>query len=1478
MAPADTTTQEGQQPRATHRSRRGRYLSLTPWAIALLLVAQKAQALQQQPQAQAQAHTNVVANGIRPINVSTRVQAFGRLAGSNDRGYATDSDNEGSGSDSDSDDKEQLYKKGGKGHKKHEGHEGHGGGYDQVVTNPYHAVPNPYQYVPNPYQTAPPSPYQSVPNPYQSAPNPYQSAPNPYQSAPNPYQTAPHPPSACQSAPYVPYPTIIPLPAPIQPIGQPVGQPINQPAQGNVAAIVYSPIITVQPTAGISPAIIQPTGIPSTVTITPTTPTTTLPTPVYSQSTNGYGHFGFPEADGFENYYSSSSSNIPTTTPVQPTVTVMPTSTSISIVPFQVPASAVAPVTVTNTEKTTVTESFTTFTTNAAQAVGAQTGQGMTIVQNFYETTMVDRDIGPQAQPTRTNPCPWLVMPTGYAHGQQPGRPGNPRGWPTGPQIQPTTGWPVGPTGPQIQPTTGWPVGPTGPQIQPTTWWPVGPTGPSGPQIQPPSLWPAPTPRPGTSHACPYHPAQPLQPAQQQPQPQPQPQPQQGANAAATTIIQQPIYLPYTTDSHDISTLTPLGVSTAITASTAYVGATIFGGNRAVDTTPIAKFTDEQQETSSQTAAKETDDALAQATPIVRPHGSHHAITDAARKSVSDDSDAFTPRSFNANTLDGSIDAADTVRNRPEVGQTTQTTTNEAQTTDTLIDADDQTHVPMQTDETGVWERMMQPTKTANLPELLDRPLATPDAQPQAPAEKPSLNGLRLDPMQPGGVDFYPTAELSGLRSADFPARISEDVWRVIESMTLEEKVGQMLQVPVAKLLTPDGYLNATAVDYWINVAKAGTFVDTPGNSAKGRYAWYAPQTLANLTNAVQQASLAGGSRIPALWAMDAVRGASFVKRAAMFPAGIGMAATMQPQFAYAAGRIAAKDARSAGYSLAIAPSADLLVDKRTGSGFLGFGEDPAVNSVMVRHTVRGLQGDYKTDRHRVAACVRHFIGAGAVPDNALFEYHLPGFQAAIGAGVAAIEQQRTLNGQALSAAPFYLRKLLRESMGFRGIMLGDPSAALLRTAANSTDAVFLSLNNTSVDMANDPALFADAVQLVRTGVVPEDRITESAARIVQLKKDLGLFDRPFADSSLPSTVGALQDVEVARSAVRESLTLLKNSAHALPLRMEDRVLFVGRTLNSTALLSGGWAVHRNGPTELESRNDAVFEGLGHSIMQGVEQVTGRQATFHQGLKHEGSVADDELVLQELVRRARMADKIVVGLGESSVVGDLSLDARQMSLVRRLATTTDKPLVAVLVSGRPRILHDVVDHASSLLMAYLPGVHGGLPIAQTLYGQSSPSGRLPFTYPRYEYQSHDTIWQSQSLEYAPLYPFGFGLGYSPMEYSNVTVDSTELRPGNPVTIRVTVHNKGMVDQKEPVMLYTSQNFRTGYEPELFRLRKFDKVEIKAGMATQVEFTLKAEELAYYNRDLVRVIDPSPVNITINALTPHERTITVNLSV
>ncbi|KAJ2470839.1 hypothetical protein GGI02_002664 [Coemansia sp. RSA 2322] len=841
----------------------------------------------------------------------------------------------------------------------------------------------------------------------------------------------------------------------------------------------------------------------------------------------------------------------------------------------------------------------------------------------------------------------------------------------------------------------------------------------------------------------------------------------------------------------------------------------------------------------------------------------------------------------------GAFGATTTARNRPELGVTASAESSShsvSPTKEAEMDEDFNIHATSSSQEAGgfsdtqdEWARLIQPVRTADLPALLGATHAAPVLLPAAT----ETGAQHLDPIRENSAeDGYPAPEFDALGgAADAPERIAEDVWAVVESLTAEEKAGQMQQIHVSQLLDPAGRLNMTAVGHWIGAIKVGSIVDTPGN-AGGAYEWYSAATLANLTDAVQQVALAQGARVPVLWGLDSVRGASFVRRAAMFPVGVGLAAGFDPRHAWAAARVAAKDSRAAGFRLAFAPSADLGVDKRRARAFLGFGEDPALAAAMVRAAVRGLQGAYHSDSSRVAACVRSFIDGAAthVSDRHLLEYHVPAFAAAVDAGAAAVMQSAdSVGGEAVAASGFYLRRLLRDRLKFRGVMLADKDAILaqaraLHSAANFTDAVYLALNNTSIDVSasgSAPVFFAHAAAaLVRAGAVPEDRLTESAARIVQLKKDLGLFAAPYADRHLQATVGSAQDIKSAQDAVRESVTLLKNAGHVLPLSPADRVLFVGPHMNSTALLGGGWNVHRGGP-----RSDAVYEGAGESILQGVRRLTGAAPVFHPGFRlASGEPVDPE----SLITLARQADKIVVALGEAPYAGaaetrgDLALDAGQIDLVVRLAAL-GRPVVALLVEGRPRLLKDAASAAAAVLTAYLPGIHAGGPIAEVLYGRAAPSGRLPFTYPRYEFQSRDTAWQGLHNEYSPQWPFGFGLGYSRLDYSNITVDSTDLRPGKPISVSLSIRNDGALEQREPVLLYTTQSFRTGYEPELFRLRRFDKVSIKPGNAAVVQFTLTAEELAYYNRDLVRVIDTSPVNITINAMTPNERTITINLS-
>ncbi|KAJ2822778.1 hypothetical protein IWW50_004069 [Coemansia erecta] len=728
------------------------------------------------------------------------------------------------------------------------------------------------------------------------------------------------------------------------------------------------------------------------------------------------------------------------------------------------------------------------------------------------------------------------------------------------------------------------------------------------------------------------------------------------------------------------------------------------------------------------------------------------------------------------------------------------------------------------------------------------------------------------------------------------PGSIDREIRHMVRKLTVAEKIGQMTQIQVGLVIDCNGYLNETAVEEWIDKWKVGSFLETPGNH-NGRYSWYSPQKFAELTDAVQRIALKRGAKIPVIWGLDSVRGANYVKGGTIFPAGIATAATFDSRYAFDAGRVAAKDSRAAGTHWAFAPVLDLAVNKLWSRTYENFGEDPYLSSQMARASIQGYQGDYRADRTRVAACLKHFIGYGYPFDgndranrhiaaHELLEYYVPPFQAAVDAGSAtAMESYGVVNGEAVMLSHYYLTQLLRRQLGFEGLLVTDwgeinSQATMYRTARDITHATQLALQQTSVDMsmvADDESFGRTVAELVANGTITEARLDESVARVLQLKKDLGLFDHPFADKQLAATVGSPQDVEAARDAVRESVTLLKNDKNVLPLAVEDNVLFVGPTLDSTRLMGGGWNVHWQGPSEQDG--DAVYQGFGDTIIRGVKAVTGAAPTYMPGVDIDG----DELIdIDDVVAAAAEADKVVIGLGEHTYaenvgnIGQLQLPQKHIDLVAAIANQTNTPIVVVLVQGRPRGLGGIAQDAAAIVNAYLPGVYGGLPIAEMLYGMYSPSGRLPTTYPATEAQASTTIWQPSYGEYAPQWAFGFGLGYSKVAYTNVTLSRTELRMGSPITVSVSVTNHGPLAQKEVVQMYTHQQYRAGYAPELYRLRAFSKINLDVGETQHVSFTLTAEEMAFWDRRLRKRIEPAPVTVAINPYTQENVNAVVQL--
>ncbi|OMJ29257.1 Lysosomal beta glucosidase [Smittium culicis] len=752
------------------------------------------------------------------------------------------------------------------------------------------------------------------------------------------------------------------------------------------------------------------------------------------------------------------------------------------------------------------------------------------------------------------------------------------------------------------------------------------------------------------------------------------------------------------------------------------------------------------------------------------------------------------------------------------------------------------------------------------------------------------------DPMRPASVPTYSLPKYDEDKFTGPNEKLDSDVLALLNSLTLEEKAGQLVQLQVGQFIGCDGLINTTAAEIMIDKWKIGSVLEATQNH-NGRWNINSPQRFANFTNTIQSIAIRKGSKIPLIWGLDTIRGANYIKGATIFPAPVNTAATFNPVHAYNCGVVGAKDTRAAGVHWAFSPLADINRQKLWSRNFENFGEDPYLAGEMVYQNVKGLQGDYKNDRSKVAACIKHFIAysnpnngmdrdQAQVPWNILLEYLVPPFKRAIDAGVAtAMEDYGQLNLQSTMSSKKILNDLLREQLGFNGTLVTDwgelnSQWTWYKTAFDVDDAVKLALNNGSVDMSMtaDDIMYANStINLVKAGLVDIKRVDQSVGRILQLKKDLGLFTSPYSDPSLIDTVGSNQDVVLSRNAARESLILLKNEKSALPLATTEKVLFVGAAFDSINYITGAWSQHWQGTNEFEK--DTIYDIYGETISTGVKNITGSDPNYILGYDITGSRSDG---YDNVVKAARMADKVVFILGEkpsTEGIGNiktLRMAKDQYELVRSVSKQTETPIILLLAQNRPFSLEELVTDASAIMNIGLPGPYSGIPVAEVLYGKTSPSGRQPYSYPKLDYQAPVTYYAPQWNEYDPEFAFGQGMGYNNVTYSEVTVSSAELRPGKPIKVSVTATNNGIWEQNEPVLMFTTQLIRRSYVSEHYRLRAFDKQVIAPGASKTFTFTLTAEEMSFIDVDMNRVLAEGPVNITMNAFNENAKIASIYL--
>lgn len=698
----------------------------------------------------------------------------------------------------------------------------------------------------------------------------------------------------------------------------------------------------------------------------------------------------------------------------------------------------------------------------------------------------------------------------------------------------------------------------------------------------------------------------------------------------------------------------------------------------------------------------------------------------------------------------------------------------------------------------------------------------------------------------------------------------------VLSRMTLEEKIGQMAQVTLDVF---DGNaregvfeLDPKKLREVIGQYHVGSVLNTAENRALSRTDWN------TYVGEIQREARASRCGIPVLYGFDAIHGATYVQGATFFPQQIGQAATWNRALVRNAAAASAYESRAAGIPWNFSPVLDLGLNPTWPRHWETFGEDPYLVSEMGIQTVRGYQGGDPDER--VLACLKHFLGYSDprsgkdrtnawIPESALREYHLPAFRAAVSEGARTVMVNSSLiNGVPTHANKRILTDLLKGELGFTGLVVTDWQDidnlyARDKVAASKKEAVMLAIN-AGIDMAMLPYDYADFCRHLRELVgeqkVAVSRIDDAVRRILRVKFEAGLFETQGAPTY--PRFASKEFAQWSYEAAAESITLLKNEGSVLPLRPDVRVLVTGPNARSVRSLNGGWSYSWQGEksaqfaTQQQSVYSALQQRLGAAQVKWVPGVAYRE----HGKYFQDSVVD----LRAVTEAASGVDVILLCLGENSYtekpgdLNDLRLSEPQLQLAR-VAAATGKPVVLVLNEGRPRVISDVEREMAAILQLYLPGHFGAEALTDILLGQVNPSGKLPYTYPRYanaltpyihkfsDEQVNPQGAYDYSADYNPQFPFGYGLSYTRFSYSGLALSRSTYRPQDTLEVSIRVKNEGAREGKEVVQLFVS-DLVASVSPDVRRLRGFEKIRLKPGEEREVRFSVPVRELSFVDAE------------------------------
>lgn len=714
-------------------------------------------------------------------------------------------------------------------------------------------------------------------------------------------------------------------------------------------------------------------------------------------------------------------------------------------------------------------------------------------------------------------------------------------------------------------------------------------------------------------------------------------------------------------------------------------------------------------------------------------------------------------------------------------------------------------------------------------------------------------------------------------------AATRERVTALLARMTLDEKIGQMTQLTVQAVASSKQEPGRIALDQAkLQRAIVDRHVGSIINVLDVALPLSAWQSL--ITQIQDVATKRTRLSIPVLYGIDFVHGANYLREGTIFPHNIGLAATFDRDLAERTGEVTARQAAAAGLFWNFAPVLDVGRQPAWPRFYETFGEDPLVAAQLGAANLIGM----RVGSNRVASTMKHYLAYGMpqsgrdrtpadLSEREIREHALPPFRAAVRAGAKTVMvNSAEIDGVPVHASHHWLTDVLRGELGFNGVIVTDWEDIVFlhsrhHVAATMRDAVRMAIQ-AGVDMSMTPYDFdfADTLKaLVNDGVIPVSRIDESVRRILTVKAEIGLLDSAYPDPTAAASVSNASSQSIARRAARESITLLKNERQLLPIAPDAKVLVTGPAAASVSAQYGGWSYTWQG-------SDATKYPAGaRRLIDGIKQHSSK--VTHVPIASFSTITDAEL--STAVAAARGADVAIVALGEEGYaewignIGDLTLPEPQLKLAAAIAAT-GTPTVVVLLEGRPRIITPIAEAAQAIVLGYWPGAEGGDAMAEVLFGDVNPSGKLPFTYPRspnalapYDHRYTETLntgFERAEGGFDPLFEFGRGLSYTTFSYHDLTLDRSSLGPSDSLHVRVTVTNTGKRAGAESVLLFTRQHYAS-ITPPVRRLRAFERVQLEPGASQVVQFTLAANDLAFIGRDLQPSLEPGAFDVMVGAL-------------